>query len=248
MATSTVANGFIRARKFWTQLTDFRKASFATGCHRAGLAVLGQVRLECNEMGRGLLSRSRGDDRAAARHARAKLMVSVWSKIDPVKQRWGNSSWRRGTTYQGRSGSTSSILPPRKPVLEKLSASACYRSASTPGGRTPRSRKTTISPEDRLSTGPGEKVRLLFPLFVNKTVYEGQRKDAPDKRVFILSRSAFLGQQRYASVDLVGRHWQRLGHSEETDHCRTWIYVLADYRTGRRIPEDSFRPGPTQYN
>lgn len=38
-----------------------------------------------------------------------------------------------------------------------------------------------------------------FSLQTNKGVYEHQRKETSDKRVFILTRSAFSGQQRYAS-------------------------------------------------
>ncbi|MBN2426004.1 MAG: DUF5110 domain-containing protein [Calditrichaceae bacterium] len=46
--------------------------------------------------------------------------------------------------------------------------------------------------------GPGDFYRLTYPLFVSQSVYEGQRETASDKRVCILTRSAFLGQQRYA--------------------------------------------------
>lgn len=38
-----------------------------------------------------------------------------------------------------------------------------------------------------------------YPLQTNKGVYENQRKVSSDKRVFILTRSAFCGQQRYAA-------------------------------------------------
>lgn len=38
---------------------------------------------------------------------------------------------------------------------------------------------------------PGEVYRNAFPLFVNRTVYEGLRKDAPHKRAMILTRSGF---------------------------------------------------------
>jgi alpha-D-xyloside xylohydrolase len=38
-----------------------------------------------------------------------------------------------------------------------------------------------------------------FPLQTNKGVYENQRLTSSDKRVFILTRSAFAGQQRFAS-------------------------------------------------
>jgi alpha-D-xyloside xylohydrolase len=62
-------------------------------------------------------------------------------------------------------------------------------------------------------TGSGDDVRLLYPLLVNRTVYEGLRKDAPDKRIMLLTRSAFLGQQRYAAANWsgdVGNDWETL--------------------------------------
>jgi len=50
-----------------------------------------------------------------------------------------------------------------------------------------------------------------FPLQTNKGVYENQRKTSSDKRVFILTRSAFTGQQHYGastwSGDIDG-NWQ----------------------------------------
>ena len=44
--------------------------------------------------------------------------------------------------------------------------------------------------------GSFRKVRNAFPLMTVKGVYEHQRAEASDKRVFILTRSAFAGQQR----------------------------------------------------
>ncbi len=48
--------------------------------------------------------------------------------------------------------------------------------------------------------GPGYKVFNAFPLMATTAVYEGQRAQTDDKRVFILTRSAFAGQQRNAAV------------------------------------------------
>ena len=39
-----------------------------------------------------------------------------------------------------------------------------------------------------------------YSLVNSKTVYEGQRAAAPDQRVFILTRSAFAGQQHYGAA------------------------------------------------
>jgi alpha-D-xyloside xylohydrolase len=52
--------------------------------------------------------------------------------------------------------------------------------------------------------GLGDFYRLIYPLFVSKAVYEGQRNTNPEKRVAILTRSAFLGQQRYGTINWSG--------------------------------------------
>jgi alpha-D-xyloside xylohydrolase len=52
----------------------------------------------------------------------------------------------------------------------------------------------------RVFIGSGDLYRNAYPLLANQTVYEGQRKTDLDKRVCILTRSAFPGQQRYATA------------------------------------------------
>lgn len=52
--------------------------------------------------------------------------------------------------------------------------------------------------------GPGDFYRLTYPLFVSKSVYEGQRKTNSEKRVTILTRSAFSGQQRFGTINWSG--------------------------------------------
>ncbi|MBQ5539651.1 MAG: hypothetical protein IIU03_05350, partial [Bacteroidales bacterium] len=59
----------------------------------------------------------------------------------------------------------------------------------------------------------GNRVRNVYPLMVNKTVYEGLTKDQPNKRPMILTRSGFLGIQRYGSAlwsGDVGNDWETL--------------------------------------
>jgi alpha-D-xyloside xylohydrolase len=48
--------------------------------------------------------------------------------------------------------------------------------------------------------GPGSRVLNAYPLVNSGAVYDGQRAAAPDQRVFILTRSGFAGQQRYAAA------------------------------------------------
>ena len=48
--------------------------------------------------------------------------------------------------------------------------------------------------------GSGSRMLNAYSLVNSKTVYEGQRSAAPDQRVFILTRSAFAGQQHYGAA------------------------------------------------
>ena len=57
---------------------------------------------------------------------------------------------------------------------------------------------------EKTYAGLGDFYRLTYPLFVSKAVYEGQRETTSDKRVCILTRSAFLGQQRYGTINWSG--------------------------------------------
>jgi alpha-D-xyloside xylohydrolase len=51
--------------------------------------------------------------------------------------------------------------------------------------------------DHKLFIGSGNRYANIFPLMTTRAVYEGQRSVSDQKRVFILSRSAFAGSQRY---------------------------------------------------
>ncbi len=66
-------------------------------------------------------------------------------------------------------------------------------------------------PEERLLINTGEAKRYLDPEFINaysllhsQGIYEGQRKTSTDKRVVNLTRSAYIGQQRYGTITWSG--------------------------------------------
>lgn len=67
-------------------------------------------------------------------------------------------------------------------------------------------RKLNMTPT---AIGPGAKYFNAYSLANSKNLYEGQRQSTPGKRVFILTRSAYAGQQRYGAVtwsgDIVSR-------------------------------------------
>lgn len=61
-------------------------------------------------------------------------------------------------------------------------------------------RETNILVTNKTAMGNGARYANLFPLMTTTAVYEGQRAASSDKRVFILSRSAYAGSQRNAAA------------------------------------------------
>jgi len=76
----------------------------------------------------------------------------------------------------------------------------------------PKMRKELMEP---MYGGPVDKYFNAFPLQNAKGIYEGQRKEKNDQRVFILTRSAFAGLQRYSAATWSGdisARWHDLKH------------------------------------
>jgi len=77
------------------------------------------------------------------------------------------------------------------------------------------SRKETILREEPTALGSASRYLNTYSLMNSKAVYEGQREANPNQRVFILTRSGFAGQQRYAATtwsgDIASR-WEDLSN------------------------------------
>lgn len=89
--------------------------------------------------------------------------------------------------------------------LFKLGIDGWWLDASEPEGDPLKNDETYL--------GPGVRVRNAYPLFETSAVYQGQRSTTDGKRVVILSRSAFAGQQRNASISWSGDisgNWETL--------------------------------------
>ncbi len=175
----------------------------------------------------------------------ARLMVSVWSRIEPQsevgKEFTEKNFFLPGTQWVDFFNPEARALYWKEFSKRMLSLGidAWWQDATEPENDALAGQKTSI--------GPGDRVRNIYPLLVTQTVYEGQRKDAPDKRVFILTRSAYPGEQRYAAATWsgdVGNDWETL---------RRQVAAGLDYSVSG-LPYWTtdgggfFRPGPGQYN
>lgn len=88
--------------------------------------------------------------------------------------------------------------------LYKKGVDAWWMDASEPdilSNVTPQKRKEQMTPT---AIGPAAQFLNAYPLQNAKGIYEGQRATNPNDRVFILTRSAYGGLQRYASVTWSG--------------------------------------------
>ncbi len=94
--------------------------------------------------------------------------------------------------------------------------------------------------------GAGDFYRLTYPLMVSRAVYEGQREATSDKRVCILTRSAFLGQQRYGIINWsgdIGGTWDTF----KNQIAAGLNYTITGFPYWTTDIGGFFRPGNSQY-
>ncbi|HYG17644.1 MAG TPA: TIM-barrel domain-containing protein [Ohtaekwangia sp.] len=160
----------------------------------------------------------------------AQLMISVWPKFNKGTQNYDEMKskgflFARNIEKQRKdwvgTGYESTFYDPFNKAagelfwkqidtkLNTLGIDAWWLDATEPDMHSNLSleeRKVNMSPT---ALGPGAKYFNAYSLMNSKSVYEGQRQSSPEKRVFILTRSAFAGQQRYGAVtwsgDIVSR-------------------------------------------
>ena len=174
-----------------------------------------------------------------------RLMLSVWSKIDPASELGREFLSRNyfilGTQWVDFFNPAASAFywENFRTRLLPLGIDAWWLDATEPENDDLAGRRT--------QTGAGERMRNIYPLFVSRTVYEGLRKNAPDRRAMILTRSAFPGQQRFASATWSGD----IGNSWETLRRQVTAgldYVVTGLPWWTTDTGGFFRPGQKQYS
>lgn len=140
-----------------------------------------------------------------------KLMVSVWSKIDKNsevgKQMLQDNYYIPHTDWIDffNPDAAASYWKNFSQRLLPLGIDAWWQDATEPENDDLAGRYVN---NGQLK---GDVVRNVYPLLVNKTVYEGLRQDNPEKRPMILTRCGFPGIQRYGSAlwsGDVGNDWE----------------------------------------
>jgi len=142
-----------------------------------------------------------------------RLMLSVWSKIDRHSE-VGRQMARGGHYIPGTDwvdffnpASAAAYWQHFSQRLLPLGIDAWWQDATEPENDDLQGRRVWAG------RYPGELFRNVYPLLVNKTVYEGLLRDQPSRRPMILTRCGFPGIQRYGAAMWsgdVGNDWVTL--------------------------------------
>jgi len=176
-----------------------------------------------------------------------RLMISVWSKINKASD-VGKGAEKEGYYIPGtewidffnEDAAGYYWYNFSENLLKPYGVDAWWQDATEPENDDLQGRRVNRN------KWSGEKVRNIYPLLVNKTVYEGSRKDASGKRTMILTRSGFSGIQRYAAATWsgdVGNDWETFrrqitgGLNYMASGLPWWTYDAGGF----------FRPGEGQY-
>ncbi len=139
------------------------------------------------------------------------LMISVWPFFEPGSQEYADMD-KRGFFIertkiphlpyhqQGMAAYDPTNPEARKyywdlmdKALFKIGVDAWWLDTTEPESE---GQEESILLGHKLFIGSGDRYANIFPLMTTRAVYEGQRAASDQKRVFILSRSAFAGAQR----------------------------------------------------
>jgi alpha-D-xyloside xylohydrolase len=139
----------------------------------------------------------------------AKFMISVWPNpkgkageaLKEAKGTVGNSSYYDPTNPEARSLRWKFL----NEAFFSIGTDAWWQDAAEPGDDGNSMERAAIA------LGEGSLWRNAYPFFHSQCLYEGQRASDTAKRVCNLTRSAYLGQQRFGTVTWSG------------DVCGDWV-------------------------
>jgi alpha-D-xyloside xylohydrolase len=130
------------------------------------------------------------------------MMISIWSRFgentDVYRQMKAQSFLIPGDSWTDffNPAAQAAFWSDLKNGIFSDGMDGWWMDASEPEGDALKNKQTFL--------GDGNSVRNAYPLYVTKAIYEGQRSTTDRKRVVILTRSAFAGQQRNAAASWSG--------------------------------------------
>ncbi|MBZ0295265.1 MAG: DUF5110 domain-containing protein [Anaerolineae bacterium] len=146
----------------------------------------------------------------------ARLMISIWPNMNPGGENW--HEMRAEACLLGNQGTYDAFQEKARALYWKQANEGLFShgidawwcdctepfQADWMGAHKP-------EPEQRLLINTEEAKRYLDPEYINaysllhsQGIYEGQRQTTSDKRVANLTRSAYIGQQRYGTITWSG--------------------------------------------
>lgn len=157
--------------------------------------------------------------------AHAKVMISIWPVVGPdaalakdldeAGHMFPTIHWSSGKIYDAFSAEARAIYwQHARDGLFRHGVDAWWMDGTEPefaDCHDPMAHKASLLAQRATAAGTWARVLNAFSLATTQGVYEGQRAETDAKRVFILTRSAFAGQQRYAAATWsgdIGSSWE----------------------------------------
>lgn len=130
-----------------------------------------------------------------------QLMVSVWPEVNntPLLEKYDLETYKlEGTNFLDLTdpGVSERYYRMLSDSMFHLGVSYIWLDGSEPESKPAYDFQTAVA--------PFADVANCYSLLVTKSMYEGKRKEFPEKRVFNLTRSSYAGQQRYGATSWSG--------------------------------------------
>jgi alpha-D-xyloside xylohydrolase len=111
----------------------------------------------------------------------------LYAYVDPFQAGARKLFWEQVNTQLFSKGIDAWWMDATEPEIVSPPAQDTYAAHMTPTGM-----------------GSGARMQNGYALMTAKALYEGQRSVAPDQRVYVLTRSGFMGEQRYGALSWSG--------------------------------------------
>jgi alpha-D-xyloside xylohydrolase len=154
--------------------------------------------------------------------AHAHLMISIWGKFYEGTEHFDalnragylfQPTLKEGLIRDGRHYAFVNPFPAggREMFWNQVNGSlfskgvdAWWMDATEPETVSPPDQQSYAAHMDPTGSGSGARLQNGYALLMARALYEGQRAAAPDQRVFVLTRSGFIGEQRYGALSWSG--------------------------------------------